>query len=81
MINVIYCILVAWFITDFKPIQKIINMLVDKTKKEWVKELLYSLSCWKCMAFWITLTITQTAIYAIAAAFIAYLTSLILDSL
>jgi len=81
MINVICCILTAWFISDFKPFQKIINMLAEKTKKEWVKELLYSFSCWKCMAFWITLTVTQTAIYAITAAFIAYLTSLIIESL
>lgn len=66
--NLIYAVLVGWFITSFTPIHGIINLSIQSTKKypliNFILSLLHTIvSCMKCSTFWSGLIITEGDIY------------------
>jgi hypothetical protein len=70
--------LLAWWWTNFEPLQ---NFLTKRIKPliygkscntpKWRAAIAYALSCFKCMAMWITLGATLDPFSAILAAFFA----------
>lgn len=49
MMTLIKIILIGWFISDFKPLHNLINML----KRNIFTDTIYNIiTCWKCSSFW-----------------------------
>jgi len=72
IILTIKCFLVAWFISDFQPLQDRLDMLFFKWPKNEVMSYLNDArGCHKCLSFWITLGATWNPFFAIGAAMIA----------
>ena len=68
----IKCFLVAWFISDFQPLQdRLDRFFLKRSKKELMMYLSDALGCHKCLSFWITLGVTWNPFFAIGAAMVA----------
>lgn len=65
-------LLLGWFLVDFQPLQELIRRMNNKISDKYfiVMYLKGSLSCQKCLTFWITLGLTGNIFIAILAAFI-----------
>ncbi len=73
----IFCI--AWFITQYDPLQtafdRLFNVLILSTNKQYIKTALDSIyiafGCFKCMSFILTLLLTFNFYYAVILAMLA----------
>lgn len=72
--------LLGWFISEFSPIQDLFNLYIKpilqpNNEESWINlvksYLQSSVSCHKCLSFWIALIVTQDVFTAIAASFLA----------
>ena len=77
MILIFKLYLIAWFITNFSPLQdkleNVTELLLDKyTKIQLITNTIYEvLSCQKCMTLWLILFVTLNPYMAILGAMIA----------
>jgi len=74
--------LVSWFLTHFEPLTNWIGEQFFKQKLKLkdcdIKSLLWDtlyewISCHKCLAFWLTFSITFNPFYALGASFAAWM--------
>lgn len=82
---IINCILIAWWIVNFIPLQAFLDKYIKpKIKNEYIKN---ALSCFKCMSFWSVLIgiaycdMRFGFIEAILASLIAYLYERIMNTI
>jgi hypothetical protein len=83
MKTLIYILASTWFFTHFEPIKNVIdNLWVDIRSKLLQKpqgilfhslDIIYRvITCWQCLAFWVTLTVTFNAFEAFIVSLIAW---------
>jgi hypothetical protein len=61
--------MISWFISRFEPIHMTLEALPNKLVYNLIRLIL---TCLKCLAFWITLTLTQDIFLASLMAFIGF---------
>lgn len=76
----IYCFFIAWFITNFEPLQSLIQNVTDNILQKnihnkylftIVDNIYIVLSCFKCLSLWLTLFVTFNPLFAFIIAFLA----------
>jgi hypothetical protein len=67
--------LLAWFIADFQPLQDFLKGIKDKISDKYILifYLKTAVSCQKCLALWLTLTISGDLYISLLTSFITYL--------
>ncbi len=62
-------LLLAWLITGFDPLKRLINLIPEGIVKFYTQTLF---SCLKCCSFWVCLMLSGNIFLAAGTAFIAY---------
>lgn len=73
-------LLLAWFISEFEPLQTLITMLYKYMPIK-LKFTRTYLECFKCLSFWITLIMTQSFYLAVGFSIIAYVYTRLMNQL
>lgn len=73
-------LLLAWFISEFEPLQTLITMLYNYIPIK-LKFTRTYLECFKCLSFWITLIMTQSFYLAVGFSIIAYVYTRLMNQL
>ena len=85
IILLVKTLLLAWFFTNFEPIQDFFTKYVKTPLYKFPTyinlKLIKALSCFTCWSFWLTITATQDLFMSIGAAFIAYFVDRLINSL
>ncbi len=66
-------LLVAWFFTNFDPIQNIVHKIEDRVHDKRIVNLIYPFQCFKCLTFWSVLILTFNIWTALALSLLASL--------
>lgn len=73
-------LLLAWFISEFEPLQTLITKLYNYIPIK-LKFTRTYLECFKCLSFWITLIMTQSFYLAVGFSIIAYVYTRLMNQL
>jgi hypothetical protein len=63
-------LLLSWFITRFEPVQWIVDILFEGKQDLTSKMLQLTLTCSKCLSFWLGVIISQDIFLAIIGCFL-----------
>jgi len=69
----IYLYTIAWFITNFEPLQTKLDLIFAKTSNKYLELIWDVLGCQKCLSLWLILFITFNPLGAMIGAMIAQL--------
>ena len=65
--------LICWLVTHFEPLQRKIDLILNKIENDYLYILIDVLTCFKCLSFWSILIFTQNIYIAIFASLTANL--------
>jgi len=65
--------LICWLVTHLEPLQKKIDLILNKIENDYLYILIDVLTCFKCLSFWSILILTQNIWTAIFYSLIANL--------
>ena len=68
-----YLYAIAWFFTNFEPLQNKIDQLFSKSTNKYLELIWDVLGCQKCLTLWLILFITLNPLYALYGSMIAQL--------
>lgn len=71
--SLLYLIPLAWWFTNFEPLQAVINKLFSYSSNVISLYIHSSFGCIKCVAFWLTILTTQDFLLACQAALLSYI--------
>lgn len=80
-IKLLHGLLIGWWFANFEPLQGFITKYIKPHIPLKLSYISSALSCFKCLSFWATLTITQDIYQAILAAIIAFTYDKLMNSL